>query len=52
MEKSVGDQAKDIGIGLAKDLFTTADVRRTLRTVFGTLLGKKERAMTDVGRRL
>ena len=40
-EKSVGDQAKDIGIGLAKDLFTTADGRRTLRTVFGTLLGKK-----------
>ena len=29
------------GIGLAKDLFTTADGRRTLRTVFGTLLGKK-----------
>jgi hypothetical protein len=40
-EKSVGDQAKDIGMGLAKDLFTTADGRRTLRTVFGTLLGKK-----------
>ena len=40
-EKSMGDQAKDIGIGLAKDLFTTADGRRTLRTVFGTLLGKK-----------
>ncbi len=40
-EKSMGDQAKDIGIGLAKDLFTTADGRRTLRTVFGTLLGRK-----------
>ena len=40
-EESLGDQAKDIGIGLAKDLFTTADGRRTLRTVFGTLLGKK-----------
>ncbi len=40
-EESVGDQVKDIGIGFAKDLFTTADGRRTLRTVFGTLLGKK-----------
>ena len=40
-EKSMGDQAKDIGIGVAKDLFTTADGRRTLRTVFGTLLGRK-----------
>jgi uncharacterized protein len=40
-EKSMGDQAKDVGIGLAKDLFTTADGRRTLRTVFGTLLRRK-----------
>ena len=40
-EESFGDQAKDVGIGLAKDLFTTADGRRTLRTVFGTLLGRK-----------
>jgi hypothetical protein len=40
-DESLGDQAKDIGIGLAKDLFTTADGRRTLRTVFGTLLGRK-----------
>jgi DNA helicase HerA-like ATPase len=40
-DESLGDQAKDIGIGLAKDLFTTADGRRTLRTVFGTLLGRR-----------
>jgi hypothetical protein len=40
-ERSLGDHAKDIGVGFAKDLFTTADGRRTLRTVFGTLLGKK-----------
>jgi hypothetical protein len=32
---------KDTAIGLGKDLFTTADGRRTLRTVFGTLFGKK-----------
>ena len=41
VEDSLGDQAKDVGIGFAKDLLTTADGRRTLRTVFGTLLGKK-----------
>ena len=40
-EPTVGDQVKDVGVGLAKDLFTTADGRRTLRTVFGTLLGRK-----------
>ena len=40
-EKTLADEAKEAGIGLAKDLFTTADGRRTLRTVFGTLLGKK-----------
>ena len=38
--RSVGDHVKDAGIGLAKDLFTTADGRRTLRTIFGTLLGR------------
>jgi DNA helicase HerA-like ATPase len=37
----VGDQVKEIGIEAAKDLFTTADGRRTLRTVFGTLLGRR-----------
>jgi DNA double-strand break repair helicase HerA and related ATPase len=40
-DKTLADEAKEAGIGLAKDLFTTADGRRTLRTVFGTLLGKK-----------
>jgi len=40
-EESLGDQAKDIEVGLAKDLVATADGRRTLRTVSGTLLGKK-----------
>lgn len=40
-DESLGEQVKDVGIGLAKDLFTTADGRRTLRSVFGTLLGKK-----------
>jgi uncharacterized protein len=38
--KSMGDHVKETGIGLAKDLFTTADGRRTLRTIFGTLLGR------------
>ncbi|HSL09956.1 MAG TPA: helicase HerA-like domain-containing protein [Actinomycetota bacterium] len=40
-DRSIGDHAKEIGVGFAKDLFTTADGRRTLRTVFGTLLGRK-----------
>jgi len=42
-EKSVADHAKEAGIGLAKDLFTTADGRRTLRTIFGTLLGGRKK---------
>ena len=32
---------KDIGVGFAKDMLTTADGRRTLRTVFGALFGTK-----------
>jgi DNA helicase HerA-like ATPase len=40
-EDSVGEQVKDIGVGFAKDMLTTADGRRTLRTVFGALFGKK-----------
>jgi uncharacterized protein len=40
-DDSLGDQVKDVGIGFAKDMLTTADGRRTLRTVFGTLFGKK-----------
>lgn len=40
-DDSVGDQVKDIGVGFAKDMLTTADGRKTLRTVFGTLFGKK-----------
>ena len=40
-DPSTGEQVKDIGVGLAKDLLTTEDGRRTLRTVFGTLLGKR-----------
>ena len=39
--ESLGDQVKDVGVGFAKDMLTTADGRRTLRTVFGTLFGKK-----------
>jgi DNA helicase HerA-like ATPase len=35
------DDMKDIGVGFAKDMLTTADGRRTLRTVFGALFGKK-----------
>ncbi|MEO8477218.1 MAG: helicase HerA-like domain-containing protein [Actinomycetota bacterium] len=38
---STGDQVKDIATGFAKDMFTTADGRNTLRSVFGTLFGKK-----------
>lgn len=38
---SMGEQVKDIGIGFAKDMLTTADGRNTLRTVFGALFGKK-----------
>ena len=37
----LGDDVKDIGVGFAKDMLTTADGRRTLRTVFGALFGKK-----------
>jgi DNA helicase HerA-like ATPase len=40
-EDSLGEQVKDVGIGFAKDMLTTADGRRTLRTVFGALFGKK-----------
>jgi len=36
-----GDHVKDIATGFAKDMLTTADGRRTLRSVFGTLFGKK-----------
>jgi hypothetical protein len=39
-DKSVGDHMKEAGIGLAKDMLTTEDGRRTLRTVFGALFGK------------
>ncbi|HEY6567361.1 MAG TPA: helicase HerA-like domain-containing protein [Actinomycetota bacterium] len=38
---TLGDQVKDIGVGFAKDMLTTADGRKTLRSVFGTLFGKK-----------
>jgi DNA helicase HerA-like ATPase len=38
---SAGEQLKDVGVELAKDMLTTADGRRTLRTVFGALFGKK-----------
>ena len=37
----LGEDVKDIGVGFAKDMLTTADGRRTLRTVFGALFGKK-----------
>ena len=37
----VGDQVKDVAVDFAKDMLTTADGRRTLRSVFGTLFGKK-----------
>jgi hypothetical protein len=37
----LADDVKDIGVGFAKDMLTTADGRRTLRTVFGALFGKK-----------
>ncbi|CAN5732507.1 hypothetical protein BH18ACT17_BH18ACT17_04310 [soil metagenome] len=40
-EGGLVDDVKDIGVGFAKDMFTTADGRRTLRTVFGALFGKK-----------
>ena len=40
-EPTTGDQVKDIATGFAKDMLTTADGRRTLRSVFGTLFGKK-----------
>ena len=35
------DDVRDVGVGFAKDMLTTADGRRTLRTVFGALFGKK-----------
>ena len=37
----IGEDVKAIGVGFAKDMLTTADGRRTLRTVFGALFGKK-----------
>jgi DNA helicase HerA-like ATPase len=37
----LADDVKDIGVGFAKDMLTTADGRRTLRTVFGALFGRK-----------
>ena len=40
-EGGIVDAVKDIGVGFAKDMLTTADGRRTLRTVFGALFGKK-----------
>jgi DNA helicase HerA-like ATPase len=39
--EGIGEEVKDIGVGVAKDMLTTADGRRTLRTVFGALFGKK-----------
>ena len=39
--EGIGDDVKDIGVGFAKDMLTTADGRRTLRTVFGALFDKK-----------
>jgi DNA helicase HerA-like ATPase len=39
-DSSLGGQARDIAVETAKDLLTTADGRRTLRSVFGTLFGK------------
>ena len=40
-QPSAGDHVKDIATGFAKDMLTTADGRPTLRSVFGTLFGKK-----------
>jgi DNA helicase HerA-like ATPase len=40
-DDSLGEQVKDVGIGFAKDMLTTEDGRRTLRTVFGALFGKR-----------
>ena len=40
-ESGIGAQVKDIGVDFAKDMLTTADGRRTLRSVFGTLFGKR-----------
>ena len=40
-DDGVGGQLKDVGVGFAKDMLTTADGRRTLRTVFGALFGTK-----------
>ena len=40
-EDGLADSVKDIGVGFAKDMLTTADGRRTLRTVFGALFGKR-----------
>ncbi len=37
----LADDVKDICVGFAKDMLTTADGRRTLRTVFGALFGRK-----------
>ena len=37
----VGDQVKGVAVDFAKDMLTTADGRKTLRSVFGTLFGKK-----------
>jgi hypothetical protein len=36
-----GDQVKGVAVDFAKDMLTTADGRKTLRSVFGTLFGKK-----------
>ncbi len=40
-DDGLADDVKDIGVGFAKDMLTTADGRRTLRTVFGALFGRK-----------
>ncbi len=40
-EGGVGDQVKGVAVDFAKDMLTTADGRKTLRSVFGTLFGKK-----------
>jgi DNA helicase HerA-like ATPase len=39
--ETIGEAVKETAIGFGRDLFTTEDGRRTLRTVFGTLFGKK-----------
>jgi hypothetical protein len=42
-DDSLGDAVKDTAIGLGKDLFTTADGRRTFRTVFGRSSARSSR---------